>query len=135
MDVYHLLLGLAVALDDRVWPREDRDDVQLFISLVHHVTGVRLRASFASEGEPAAAGLWGWQHRGGQRMGRRRQLGATLRRMGIRFRAHIWPYNSGTTAGEALVAPFFAQTRDEVPPPVAAATLDVLFPRSSPAVE
>lgn len=39
-DVFHLLLGLALALDDRVWPKEDQEQVQLFATLIYHVTGV-----------------------------------------------------------------------------------------------
>lgn len=31
----------------------------MFISLVHHVTGVRMKASFASEGSPGASGFLG----------------------------------------------------------------------------
>ncbi|EFN56122.1 hypothetical protein CHLNCDRAFT_144739 [Chlorella variabilis] len=50
-DVFHLLLGIALALDDRVWPQEDIAEVQALISLVHHVTGIRLKASFAEQGE------------------------------------------------------------------------------------
>lgn len=37
--MFHLLLGMALALDDRVWPAEDRDEVEALMSLVHHVTG------------------------------------------------------------------------------------------------
>ncbi|KAL4448591.1 hypothetical protein ABPG75_005810 [Micractinium tetrahymenae] len=58
-DVFHLLVNMALVLDDRVWPKEDERDVQLFISLVHHVTGVRMRASFAREGEGQDTGLFG----------------------------------------------------------------------------
>jgi hypothetical protein len=57
--VFHLMLGMAIVLDDRVWPKEDERDVQLFISLVHHVTGVRMKASFAEEGQPGSSGFFG----------------------------------------------------------------------------
>ena len=139
-DVFHLLLGLAVDLDDRVWPKEDRDQVQLFISLVHHVTGVKLKAYFASEGEPLAAGLWGRlgqtsRVRGKSKYyGSRKSWAASLRRAHIRMKAHFYPYNSGTTAAEALVAPFFHigeaddPDRGEFSHP--AATLETMFPRS-----
>lgn len=39
-DVFHLLLNLAIVLDERVWPKEDEEEVKLLTSLVHHVTGV-----------------------------------------------------------------------------------------------
>jgi hypothetical protein len=92
-DVFHLLLALALALDDRcarrgarrfarppaptsgrhrppvtnppppsarsVWPREDARDVQLFVSLVHHVTGAKMRAHFVAAGDDAAGKLVG----------------------------------------------------------------------------
>lgn len=58
-DVFHLLLGLAIALDDRVWPKEDEEDVMLFASLVHHVTGVHIHAAFASESDTKAKGVFG----------------------------------------------------------------------------
>ena len=38
-DVFHLLLSLAIVLDDRVWPKEDERDVRMLVSLVYHVTG------------------------------------------------------------------------------------------------
>ena len=34
-----------------MWPAQDKAEVQLFISLVYHVTGVELQASFAHCGE------------------------------------------------------------------------------------
>lgn len=133
-DVFHLLLNLALVLDDRVWPREDQRDVQLLASLVHHVTGIKMKAAFVERNEPARASLLGrlltgcvpaprqpaealrpatygrhkWQHH--------------FRRMHIRLAAHLFPYNSGLTAAEALVAPFFGRAarpaHAELPAPI-----------------
>lgn len=93
-DVFHLLLGIALALDDRIWPEEDEDEVQELCSLVHHVTGIKLRATTA-EGPPGAPafGRHKWQH--------------WFRRWGIRLKGHILPFNSGLLAREALSHPFF----------------------------
>lgn len=125
-DVFHLLLGMAIVLDDRVWPKEDERDVQLFISLVHHVTGVRMKASFADEGQPGSSGFFGLlacgamprvKHEGEASKPALRDYGRWgkwhhwFRRMHIRFQAHWSPYNSGLLAGEALVAPFFGAGR------------------------
>ncbi|KAL4857795.1 NEDD8-activating enzyme E1 catalytic subunit [Chlorella vulgaris] len=112
----------------RVWPKQDERDVQLFISLVHHVTGVRMRASFASEGQGASVGLFGRLACGGRSRvkeeddeskasGKRKEYGSRgnwhhwFRRMHIRWSAHMTPYNSGLLAGEALVSPFFGAGR------------------------
>jgi hypothetical protein len=131
-DVFHLLLNLAIALDDRVWPKTDEQDVNLFVSLVYHVTGIKMKASFASEDEPLAAGLFG---RMGRLRGNTPVYGAKstetswFRRMHIRLKAHLYPYNSGLTAGQALVTPFFdGQVATSLPRPV---SLSTLFPRSS----
>jgi len=134
-DVFHLLLSLAIALDDRLWPLEDKEEVQLFISLAFQVTGIKLKASFAAEGEPAAAGLWGARRklRGkSKRYGSKEAWGSWFRRAHIRLKAHFFPYNSGTTAGQALLAPFFQGKNEPAPPPVGAASLETLFPRSGP---
>ncbi|KAL4526906.1 hypothetical protein Ndes2526A_g01330 [Nannochloris sp. 'desiccata'] len=134
-DVFHLLLSLAIALDDRLWPREDKEEVQLFISLVYHVTGVKLKASFASEGEPAAAGLWGARRKlqgKSKKYGSKEAWGSWFRRVHIRLKAHFFPYNSGTTAGQALLAPFFQEKEEPTPPAIGAASLETLFPRSGP---
>jgi hypothetical protein len=95
-----------------------------------------MKAAFMKQNEPARASLMGrlltgcvpaprqpadaprpdtygrrkWQHR--------------FRRMHIRLAAHLFPYNSGLTAAEALVAPFFGSaTRPahaELPAPITA---------------
>jgi hypothetical protein len=134
-DVFHLLLSLAIALDDRLWPKEDKEDVQLFVSLVYQVTGIKLKASFAAEGEPAATGLWGTRRKlkgKSKKFGSREAWGSWFRRVHIRLKAHFFPYNSGTTAGQALVAPFFQEKDDPAPPAAGAASLEKLFPRSGP---
>jgi hypothetical protein len=134
-DVFHLLLSLAVALDDHLWPREDKEQVQLFISLVYQVTGVKLKASFASEGEPAAAGLWGARRKlqgNSKKFGSKEAWGSWFRRAHIRMKAHFFPYNSGTTAGQALVSPFFQEKDEPAPPALGSASLETLFPRSGP---
>jgi hypothetical protein len=118
-DVFHLLLSLAVTLDDHVWPKADEKDVQLFISLVHHVTGVKMRAYFVSPDESSKTI---------KVMGRRLKQGDTdpdadgykfylygarcrvfnkLRKFNMLMAAHFKPFNSGILAGEALVSPFF----------------------------
>ena len=38
-DVYHLLFDMCRYVDGRVWPTQDKTDVLLFLSLMHHVTG------------------------------------------------------------------------------------------------
>jgi len=62
-DVFHLLLSLAITLDDRVWPKNDECDVQMFISLVHHVTGVKMRAYFYSGNEAKSLKVMGRRYR------------------------------------------------------------------------
>ena len=39
-DVYHLLFDMCRYVDGRVWPSQDKTDVLLFLSLMHHVTGL-----------------------------------------------------------------------------------------------
>lgn len=115
-DVYHLLLSLALALDDRVWPKEDEKDVQLFASLVHHVTGVKIRAYFASGKKKKRIMVMGKVHKGHNDRrgaaseiiyGARVRCFAAWRRTKLLIAAHLKPYNSGLLAGEALMAPFF----------------------------
>jgi len=133
---------MALALDDRVWPKEDEEEVQLFVSLVYHVTGVKLKASFAHENEPRVVGLWGrmgWMKRGCPSdgngdvdllyYGTRGRFKAWFRRHHIRFLAHWNPYNSGLSAGEALVAPFFRR-ECSLRHPIPTVSLEELFPRS-----
>ncbi len=43
-DVYHLLFDICRYVDGRVWPSQDKTDVLLFLSLMHHVTGVLLQS-------------------------------------------------------------------------------------------
>lgn len=123
-DVFHLLLSLAVTLDDRVWPKEDERDVQLFISLVHHVTGVKMKAFFVSpdddskhikvmgrrlrvDTEEAEYGYKPYLY------GTRVRVFNKLRKFRMVLAAHFKPFNSGLLAGEALVSPFFG---NEGPP-------------------
>lgn len=113
-DVFHVLLGLAVLLDDRVWPKEDEKDVQLFISLVHHVTGVKMKAYFASPTDPKRLKVMGqrWKEDGPEShhkaiYGARVRAFHKFRKFRMMLSAHITPYNSGLLAGEALVSPFF----------------------------
>lgn len=150
-DVFHLLVNMALVLDDRVWPKEDERDVQLFITLVHHVTGVRMKASFAAEGDKRSTGLFGRlacvgasrvkeegvahgpvAHGPGHNLrefGRWGKWSHWFRRMHMRFQAHAKPYNSGLLAGEALVAPFFGAGRvQHAKLPVC---VETAFPRSS----
>ncbi|EFN56120.1 expressed protein [Chlorella variabilis] len=110
---------------DVVWPKEDERDVQLFITLVHHVTGVRMKASFAAEGEGGSSSLFGRlacgtvprvkeDHSVGTNLrdyGRWGKWGHWFRRMHIRWSAHMKPFNSGLLAAEALCSPFFGAGR------------------------
>lgn len=118
-DVFHLMLALGMALDDRVWPKEDEKDVQLFASLVHHVTGIKIRAYFVTGEEENRIKIMGKTHRGkkGRKQereevdesyyGRRARLFTKLRRLRLMYSAHRKPFNSGLLAGEALMSPFF----------------------------
>ena len=38
-DVYHLMFDMCRFLDGRLWPEQDKTDVQLFLQLMKHVTG------------------------------------------------------------------------------------------------
>lgn len=119
-DVFHLLLSLAVTLDDRVWPKEDERDVQLFISLVHHVTGVKMKAYFVSPGDSKRIKVMGRRWKEGEDKtqlksdefrpywyGTRARVFNKLRKFRMMLSAHFAPFNSGLLAGEALVSPFF----------------------------
>lgn len=100
---------------------------------------VKLKASFAREDEPRATGLWGRMGWGKEdeddnrpiheRYGARTRFKAWFRRHHIRFRAHVMPYNSGLTAGQALVSPFFQDRDEELRVAEPAAELETLFPR------
>jgi hypothetical protein len=79
-DIFHLLLNPAFALDDRVWPAVDKDLFLLLASLIHHSTGVRLRASFMAWDEPRGAEYWG-------RLGRTPPLRGRFERYGLSSRA------------------------------------------------
>jgi hypothetical protein len=134
-DIFHFLLALAVALDDRVWPKEDERDVQLFASLVHHVTGVKMRVYFASLEDPKHLRVMGKKNKEAAKLnssntdnndindahnvpstskhaseavyGARVRCFTAFRRMKMILGAHLKPFNSGLLAGEALVSPFF----------------------------
>eukprot|EP00887_Chlorella_sp_A99_P004151 scaffold23.g4151.t1 len=165
-DVFHLLVGLAVSLDDSTAHQGEQQADAIALAAAH--AGVRMRASFARETEQtqqvfgklsrlASKGLTHamnvWQLGCGEKeaapqrqrqeqqeeLGRRERWGAWWRRMSIRLRAHLHPYNSGLTAGEALVTPFFKQGqwtclrlvlsggwKAQAHPPVC---VDVAFPR------
>ncbi|KAK9843419.1 hypothetical protein WJX81_001420 [Elliptochloris bilobata] len=111
-DVYHVLWDLCRYLDGKVWLEKDEFAVRLLLSLIHHVTGVRLKAFFAASPEPdngelrpdqrAVCGLFekhdGFLH--------------CVRIRGIRLRAWFNPTNCGLTSGEALQAPFFKLTSE-----------------------
>ncbi|PSC76125.1 kinase-like superfamily [Micractinium conductrix] len=147
-DVFHLLLNLALALDARVWPAQDEETVEDLISLVHHVTGIRMSASYADVGEGEARNLLGalvCMHRphviGGDdddaptldartRYGRRARASLWLKRWYFRIKAHCLPYNSGLRAAEALVHPFFGAggvQHAPLPAPLAAMGLDQML--------
>lgn len=117
-DVFHLLLSLAVTLDDRVWPKEDEKDVQLFISLVHHVTGVKMKAYFVSPEDSKRIKVMGRRLKVHEEAsvidgytpnlyGARVRLFNKMRKFRMVLSAHFKPFNSGLLAGEALVSPFF----------------------------
>lgn len=123
-DVFHLLLSLAITLDDRVWPKRDERDVQLFISLVHHITGVKMRAYFYSGDEDKSMKVMGrrWKKTRGESdkasvdydafaFGSRVRVFNWMRKFKIIMGAHLSPWNSGTLAAEALVSPFFGPNR------------------------
>lgn len=125
-DVFHLLLSLAITLDDRVWPKTDERDVQLFISLVHHITGVKMRAYFYSGDEGKSLKVMGrrWKSTPGDgdsdvgsmaydafAFGSRVRLFNWMRKFKMIMKAHLSPWNSGTLAAEALVSPFFGPNR------------------------
>ncbi|KAL6777875.1 hypothetical protein ACKKBG_A16025 [Auxenochlorella protothecoides x Auxenochlorella symbiontica] len=136
-DVFHILLSVGMALDNRVWPKHDEDLVNAFISLVFHCTGVKVKASFAAASETGTNNLYGTldraeslqemnkanlarqtghkEEKSGEKSHRLRNFGVNrkwyrpIRRYRMMFKAHIHPYNSGMTANEALVAPFFGR--------------------------
>lgn len=123
-DVFHLLLSLAITLDDRVWPKSDERDVQLFISLVHHITGVKMRAYFYSGDENKSIKVMGrrWKKLGEDSddgsldydafaFGSRVRVFQWMRKFRMVMKAHLSPWNSGTLAAEALVSPFFGPNR------------------------
>ncbi|GAB4817323.1 hypothetical protein N2152v2_004369 [Parachlorella kessleri] len=108
-DVFHLLMSLGLILDDRVWPKQDEREVNMFVSLVHHVTGVQLKVSFANPDEVAVRCFGLSQMR--RQYGKRGRWFAWLRRMNVLAQGHLRPYNSGLTAAEALTSPFFGAER------------------------
>jgi hypothetical protein len=98
----------------RVWPKEDERYVQLLVSLIYHVTGIKMRAYFASPNDPKRFKVMGKRHKrskyaGGKEpvFGARVRCFAAFRRLRILWAAHTKPFNSGLLAGEALVSPFF----------------------------
>ncbi|KAL4458764.1 hypothetical protein ABPG75_013629 [Micractinium tetrahymenae] len=102
-DVFHLLLTMALALDSRVWPEDDENEVLALMSLVHHITGIKMKAHFADPAEVEAA-----RNEGSTPYGRKMaNWRHWWRRWHIRFKAHVVPFNSGLLAREALSHPFF----------------------------
>lgn len=51
MDEMRLVVFVVRYLDGKVWPEKDEFAVRLLLSLIHHVTGVRLKAFFATAAE------------------------------------------------------------------------------------
>ncbi|KAI7840831.1 hypothetical protein COHA_005477 [Chlorella ohadii] len=126
-DVFHLLLTMALVLDDRTWPDADEDLVHSFCSLVHHVTGIKMKASFAEEQPSSGGGGAGSgsssAHNGDgaqaqqaeqaqqaqqQLVFGRRKWKHWFRRWQIRLKGHLLPHNSGLLAREALSHPFLS---------------------------
>ncbi|PSC70169.1 kinase-like superfamily isoform A [Micractinium conductrix] len=111
-DVFHLLLTVALVLDNRTWPEHDADTVQNFCSLCHHVTGIKLKAKFkpvADTSAAASAALVVAVTAAGQPtpLGRPPRWTHWWRRWAIRLKGHLFPFNSGLLAREALSHPFF----------------------------
>lgn len=141
-DVFHLLLNLSTVLDNRVWPKEDEQDVNLFLSLVYQVTGVKMKAAFVREDETDAIRLFGCMGRHQRKENKflygskgKKSISARMRKLQIQLKSHLYPFNSGLTAGQALMAPFF-ETGDGIASAMASqdiapVPLSNVFPRAT----
>ncbi|CAL5228931.1 g12160 [Coccomyxa viridis] len=113
-DIYHVLWDLTRFVDGRVWPQEDEKQVKLMMAMIHHCTGVRLKAWFRPRAEADENGMLKIpqkhmvfsfiQHNDG--------FLHILRVRAIRLQAWFRPHNPGMTAAEALCAPFFTAVID-----------------------
>lgn len=138
-DVFHILLSVGMALDNRVWPKQDEELVREFATLVFHCTGVKIRVSFAQPStRNGFSDLYGTldraqglrdqkleKQRGTKQkkgtdilrsFGLRRRWTGPFRRFHMICKAHLHPYNSGMHAAEALTSPFFGIYRESMPP-------------------
>ena len=57
-DVYHLMFDMCRFLDGRLWPEQDKTDVQLFLQLMKHVTGEASAAAGCIPAPSAAPPCW-----------------------------------------------------------------------------
>ena len=57
-DVYHLMFDMCRFLDGRLWPEQDKTDVQLFLQLMKHVTGEASAAACCMLAPSAALASW-----------------------------------------------------------------------------
>lgn len=57
-DVYHLMFDMCRFLDGRLWPSQDKTDVQLFLQLMKHVTGEVSAAACCVLAPSAALPSW-----------------------------------------------------------------------------
>eukprot|EP00884_Botryococcus_braunii_P018754 jgi/Botrbrau1/5562/Bobra.0023s0045.1 len=110
-DVYHLVFNLCEWLDGRVWPQEDELDVLRLVDLIHHVTGVRIKAWFVKDTDTKGGGIGGWIRKPAEVIYQHGESLHFLRRWEVRFRSWLRPSNPGLTAAEALTAPFFTKRR------------------------
>lgn len=109
-DVYHLLFDMCRYVDGRVWPSQDKTDVLLFLSLMHHVTGTPLRAWFAEiSGDHQDDQVLALQQKCMPCGIFERNNGPchVIRVFGVRLRGWFQARNPGLTAAEVLTSPFF----------------------------
>ncbi|KDD71227.1 hypothetical protein H632_c5515p0 [Helicosporidium sp. ATCC 50920] len=77
---------------------------------------------------PVTCAPWAKAPRKKRYFGLRSLRGRVWRRAGIAIKAHIYPYNSGMLAGEALVSPFFGNA--QVAHAKYPVSVDTVFPRT-----
>eukprot|EP00245_Coleochaete_scutata_P007224 TRINITY_DN22361_c0_g1_i1.p1 TRINITY_DN22361_c0_g1~~TRINITY_DN22361_c0_g1_i1.p1 ORF type:complete len:458 (+),score=101.47 TRINITY_DN22361_c0_g1_i1:131-1504(+) len=103
-DVYHVLLDLLQFVDERIWPTKDAVSVLLLVSLLHHVTGVWIKAKFKEF--PSGGIKDDFAHLAVFRR-KMNKIARVFRGMSITFQGWQFPRNPDLTAAEILTSPFF----------------------------
>lgn len=119
-DAYHLVFDITQFIYGRIWPEDDKGEVELLLMLISHICGVKPKAWFKPSTGTSNAG--NESHTGQTKyaipetattnLGKAWQFYgkySRIQRWGRKLKAWNSPHNPGITGAEILTAAFFYQ--------------------------